>query len=361
MRVLHIDEQDGWRGGEQQASWLMQGLIDRGYDVHLAARPGSRFFSAEHGQGGASIARWAVPLRGEWDALSAKALERIVRGQGINVLHAHTSHAHTLACVARRWAGRGKVVVSRRVSFPPRPGVFNRWKYAQPDLFLSVSGRVDETLAEYGIPQARRRVVHSAVDLERLAVPALSRAELGVPDDAPLVVSAGALVDHKDIENLVEATALARREIPALRVVVAGEGDRRASVEARIAALGLRDCVTLLGHRNDAPRLIRAGDCYVSSSWSEGLGTSILEALACGTPVVACEAGGAGEMVLPGETGRLVPARDAEALAAAMVATLRDPAGARAMAEAGRAHIEANFLVERMVAGTVDAYASLVA
>jgi glycosyltransferase involved in cell wall biosynthesis len=246
------------------------------------------------------------------------------------------------------------------VSFPPRPGIFNRKKYAAPDLFLSVSGRVDETLAEYGIEAARRRVVHSAVDLARLDVPPLSREELGVPLEAPLLVSAGALVAHKDIVNLVEAAARVREEFPALRVVVAGEGERRAAIEARIAALGLGGSVRLLGHRNDAPRLIRAGDCYVSSSWSEGLGTSILEALACGVPVVACEAGGAAEMVLPNETGRLVPARNPEALAAGILATLRDPQGARAMAARGRKHIEDHFLVERMVAGTVAAYESLV-
>lgn len=359
MKVLHIDEQTGWRGGEQQASWLMQGLVARGVETHLAARPGSRFLNDTHGAADAALRRWAVPLRGEWDVFSANTLARIVRDAEIDILHAHTSHAHTLACLARRKAGRGRVVVSRRVSFPPRPGVFNRWKYAQPDMFLSVSGRVDETLAEYGIPASRRRIVHSAVDPARLDALPLSRAELDVPENAPLVVSAGALVAHKDIENLVEAAAIARGAFPDLRVVVAGEGDRRAAIEARVAALGLDGCVTLLGHRNDAPRLIRAGDCYVSSSWSEGLGTSILEALACGTPVVACEAGGAGEMVIPGETGRLVPVRNAGALADAIIATLDDPGGARAMADRGRAHVEAHFLVDRMVEGTLAAYGAL--
>jgi glycosyltransferase involved in cell wall biosynthesis len=359
VNVLHVDEQRGWRGGEQQASWLMQGQVQAGHRVHIAARPGSAFLTSDHGGAGSQIARIALPLRGEWDLASAYRLGRYVVREGIDILHAHTSHAHTLAVLGRRFAGRGKVVVSRRVSFAPKTDPFNRWKYAQPDLLISVSHRVDQVLAEAGIPAARRAVVHSAVDLQRLDAPAIPRATLGVPEGVPLLVTAGALVGHKDIENLIAALAIVRRTLPSVHLVIAGEGERRAAIEARIATLGLQDAVRLLGHRKDAPQVIQAGDCYVSSSWSEGLGTSILEALACGVPVVACEAGGAAEMVLPGETGYLVPARDAEALAAAIVASLSDRDAAQAMAVRGRQHIQDHFLVERMVAGTLAAYAQL--
>lgn len=354
MRVLHLDEQDGWRGGEQQASWLIQGLAQRGHEVWLAARPQSAFLRAEHG--GVPLHRVPVRMHGEWDLWSARRIAALVRAEAIDVLHAHTSHAHTLACLARWMARRGRVVVSRRVSFPPGRGPINHWKYRSPDLILSVSARVDEVLRDYGVPAERRIVVHSSVDFGRLACPPMSRGELGVPKGVPLLASAGSLVGHKDHANLIDAMPIVIAAFPNARLLIAGEGNLRRRLETQIRALGLEDQVTLLGHRDDAPRVVRAADVYVSSSWSEGLGTSILEALACEVPVVATMAGGAAEMVLPGETGYLVPCRDAEALGDAIVMSLRHREHAREMAVRGRRLVEDRFSVARMIDETEAAY-----
>jgi glycosyltransferase involved in cell wall biosynthesis len=105
--------------------------------------------------------------------------------------------------------------------------------------------------------------------------------------------------------------------------------------------------------------VIRAADIYVSSSWSEGLGTSVLEGLACGVPVVATVAGGIPEMIRNGETGYLVPNRDSGALAAALLEALNDKDGARKMAVRGPGFVAENFSVERMVADTIGAYEEL--
>ena len=357
MNILHIDEQMTWRGGEQQASWLMQGLAKLGHRVWLAARPGSAILDSDHG--GAAIRQVPAALRGEFDLASAMTLSRLVRSAPIDVLHAHTSHAHTIACLARKFAARGKVAVSRRVSFEPKPHALNRWKYSWPDKFLSVSGRVDEVLQDFGIPESRRAVVYSSVDLARLDVDPIPRAQIGIPDDAPLLLSAGALVGHKDHATLLEAMPAVLAEFPSARLFIAGEGDLRTSVEERIAGLGLDGSIRLLGHRDDVPALIRAADVYVSSSWSEGLGTSVLEALACRIPVVATIAGGVPEMVRDGVTGRLVANRDPDALSTAIRATLRDRAGAAIMANAGRKLVEDRFTVDGMVEGTLRVYESL--
>ncbi|HJP36647.1 MAG TPA: glycosyltransferase [Gammaproteobacteria bacterium] len=357
MNVLHLDEQIGWRGGEQQASWLMAGLVDRGHRVALCGKAGGRFVQAEHA--GRPVARETAAYRNEADLATAWRLARIVARQCVDILHAHTSHAHTMACLARMFARRGKVVVSRRVSFVPRSGHINRWKYSLPDMFLCVSGKVDEVLAEYGIPEGQRRVVYSAVDAARLDVPAVSRESLGIPGEAPLLVSAGALVGHKDHETLVKAMARVVAEKPEAMLAIAGEGKLRPRVESLVQELSLTNSVRLLGHRDDAPAVIRAADIYVSSSWSEGLGTSVLEGLACGVPVVATVAGGIPEMIRNGETGYLVPNRDSGALAAALLEALNDKDGARKMAVRGPGFVAENFSVERMVADTIGAYEEL--
>lgn len=359
VNVLHLDEQRGWRGGEQQASWLIQGLVDRGHRVHLAGRPDGCFLQDEHG--GRDITRVPLALRNEGDLLSAWKLARHVSRNQIDIIHAHTSHAHMIAVIARRFADRGCVVAHRRVSFPPRRGLINRWKYNQPDRLVCVSGKVREVLAKYGIPDEKLALVYSAVDWDRANVDPVPRAVLNVAEDAPLIVSAGALVGHKDHATLLRALPGLMTHFPNLRVLIAGEGALRAALEDQVAALALTRCVTLLGHRSDAPAVIRAADCYVSSSWSEGLGTSVLEALAGGVPVVAAEAGGIPEMVKNGETGWLVPNRDPDALANAIVSTLKNRETARAMAERGIALARDQFSVEAMVNGNLAVYEAVLA
>ena len=246
MITLHLDEQRTWRGGEQQASWLVQGLAAAGHRLFIVGRPGSAWLDDAHG--GAALERIALPLRNEFDLMSAWRLSLIIARERVDIVHAHTSHAHSLACLARKLAGRGKVVVHRRVSFPPKADPVNRLKYAAPDRLVAVSGAVARVLLDAGIPGDKVRTVHSAIDLRRVDVLAISRAELGVGEKAPLFVSAGALVGHKDHACLIDAMALVHAQVPDARLVIAGEGALRASLEEKIAALGLHEAVRLLGH-----------------------------------------------------------------------------------------------------------------
>ena len=166
-------------------------------------------------------------------------------------------------------------------------------------------------------------------------------------------------MDHKDHANLLRAFAQVRLSFPDARLCIAGAGPFLSSLEELRATLHLVSAVRFLGYREDAPGISRSADVYVSSSWSEGLGTSILEALAAGTPVVASEAGGAAEMVVPGQTGFLVPARASEALAEAIIASLKDRDAALRMAQAGMELARQRFSVERMVQGTFETYLEL--
>lgn len=367
MNVLHLDEQRGWRGGEQQASWLIRELIVRSHHVVVAGRHESAFVDDFEGVKGVECARLA--FRGEADLFTARQLAMLIRGRGIDIIHAHTSHAHSMACLARWFAGQGRVVVSRRVSFVPRSDPINRWKYAKPDLYLAVSGSVRDVLLEYGLPPERVRLVYSSVNLDRVRPSflaegdqqqaATTRAGVGVSADDCMLFSAGALTGHKDHATLIAALPTVLSRFPRAKTIIAGEGSLRSALEKQIADLGLQQNVLLLGHRKDVPELVAAADLYVSSSFSEGLGTSVLEALASGTPVVAAVAGGVPEMVIDGKTGYLVPNRNAAALAEGIQISLSRRPEALEMARAGRRHVEDNFTVHRMVDGTLEAYEDL--
>ena len=359
LTVAHIDEQKGLRGGEQQASWLVRGLFERGVANLLVGRPGQAFIAMHEDLDG--LERVALPLRGEADLYSALRLAGIARKRGVDILHAHTSHAHGIAVLAVLFGAPCRVVVSRRVNFRPKSHRLNRWKYDQADCILCVSHTVRDTLLRFGLSEARVRTVHSAVDRERALMAPVPREALGIADGTPFLFSAGSLVSHKDHHNLLEAFARVRQSIPDATLCIAGDGPLDAPLKKQCETLNLNDSVHFLGYRADAPGITRSADLYVSSSWSEGLGTSILEALAAGTPVVVTEAGGAREMVIPETTGLLVPVRNPDALAGAIVRSLRDRENARGMAARGMVHVRDSFSVEKMVSGTVEAYEELMA
>ena len=357
VRTLHIDEQRGWRGGEQQAGYLVRGLAERGHTVVLAGRANGAFLSGDYGPN--IRERVAALFLGECDLFTAWLLARTVKRHAIDIIHAHTSHAHTLACLARVFAGRGRVVVSRRVDFPPKRHGFNRWKYGAPDQIVAISNRIADVLRSFGVPETKLSVVHSCIDPSRFDVEPVSRSELGVPAGAPLLGNVAALVDHKDHATLIAAMPAVLCELPDARLVVAGEGPLRRKLERQIAELGLGGAVTLLGYRKDVPRLLRTLDAFVLSSKLEGLGTSILDAMACELPVVATAAGGIPEVVQDEKTGFLVPPQDPEALASAILRVFREPAYARGVARAGKALVCERFAVKTMVEGNLRVYERL--
>ena len=357
MNTLHIDEQLGWRGGEQQASYLIGGLARLGHSVVIAGRRGSAFLS--HGHNVPIAGRVGAPFRGEVDLWSAWKLARAIRAHDIDIIHAHTSHAHTYACLAGRLAGRGKVVVSRRVDFVPKTHAINRWKYAQPDRIVAISGRIAEVMRSIGVPESRLATVHSGVDTARFDVEPLPREELGIPEDAPLLGNVAALVGHKDHATLIAAIPAVLDALPNLHLVVAGEGALRDAIEDQIERLNVGHAVHLLGFRRDVPQLLQTLDAFVLSSKEEGLGTSVLDAMTCGVPVVATAGGGILEMVKDGETGRLVEIRDPESLAAAIIRAFQEPRETRAMAAKARALVDECFSVVRMVEGNLRVYEEL--
>ena len=167
------------------------------------------------------------------------------------------------------------------------------------------------------------------------------------------------MVEHKGHRYLVHAAADIVRAVPEARVVILGEGDLRNELSRLIHELGLERHVLLPGFRPDVLSLLKAFDVFVMPSITEGLGTSILDAMACTKAVVASDVGGIPEVVDRDVTGLLVPARDASALGAAVIRLLRDPALTSRLAAAGRARVERRFTADRMVQETLDLYRRL--
>lgn len=362
MFSLHVDTARTWRGGQNQVLLTVMGLREAGTRAELVAHPDGdlRRRAAE----GLDL----IPLvpRHEADFATGWRFSRILRRERPDIVHAHDPHGVTMASIGismSRIDPAPRLVAARRVDFPLQTHAFSRWKYGQVDLFICASEAIRRILLHQGVAPDRAVTVHEGVDLGHIdaAPPAALHEQIWLPHGAPVVGNIGALVPHKGQRDLVEAAALVVRQVPDARFVIAGDGELRARLEQQIRRLGLEKHVLLIGFRRDVLSVLKAFDVFVMSSVTEGLGTSVIDAMACRKSVVGTRAGGIPELVVEGDTGHLVPVGDPPAMARAIVALIADPGRRARFGEAGRARVEARFTVERMVRATLDAYEALLA
>jgi len=358
LRVLHVDTEHGWRGGERQALLLARELSRRGHGSVVAARLGEPL-AVRAAEAGLVVVD-SSPL-GEIDPRAAWRLRRAIRKRDINVVHAHTAHAVAVAGLATVGINV-PLVVSRRVDFPLRTNAGTRWKYGRASVIVAISNAVARVLVASGIASDRIVVVPDGVDVTRpvTAASAETLASLGVSGGGPLIVQVAQLVGHKDPLNFVRALGRVRDLVPDVRGLLVGDGPLRQAVEAEIRALGLESVVRLSGYRTDADALLAAADVACLSSREEGMGSVLLDALAFGLPVAATRAGGIPEIVVDGDCGLLAEVENPVALGDAIVRLLGD--------EALRARVRANakpraneFSVERMTDGTIAVYERVLA
>lgn len=353
-RVLQLDTERGWRGGQNQVALLHRGLCECGDYSVVVGRAGGELVNRLTAQG---LPALAVPVSGSVDPRTLAALARIIRRQRIQVLHAHASHAHSYGLLLAR-ACQLPLVVTRRVDFVPRPGLASQLKYGhRVARLVAISRGVGRALARGGVPP--QAIIPSGVDPARTLAGdrARGRAALNLSDEQQLVLNVAALADHKGQSDLLSAWATIADRFPTAVVAIAGDGDRRAALEAQIEAEQIPRC-RLLGWRGDIPDLLAAADLFCMSSHEEGLGTSIADAMVAGLAVVATTAGGIPEVVTP-ETGWLVPPKAPNQLAEALAEALTQPAQRRARGAAGRARAAAHFHYPAMVAAYRALYRQL--
>jgi glycosyltransferase involved in cell wall biosynthesis len=361
MFSLHIDTARTWRGGQNQVLLTVNGLRSIGHRATLVAHPDGelRRRAAE----GLDL----IPLapRTEMDLSAAWKLSRLVRRLQPDVLHAHDPHGIAMASLALSLGGTTAasppLVASRRVDFHLKGNSFSRWKNRQVDCFVAASEAIRQMLLGDGIPAERVITVHEGIDVEHVAAapPVNVHEAFWLPHHAPVVGNVAALVPHKGQRYLIDAAHLVVQEIPDARFVILGEGELREHLEKQVREHALEKHVLLPGFRTDVLGCIKGFDLFAMSSVTEGLGTSLLDAMACRKPIVATSAGGIPEIVEDGVNGLLVPARDAHALAAAIIRALKDEALRGRMAEAGFRRVNARFTVEHMVRATASVYEQL--
>ncbi len=350
-RVVHIASGREWRGGQQQV-WLLARALARDEHIHQTVITGANSTLAHRlEESGLRVhgAAWWLSL----DPRAMWALWSECRS-GHHIIHAHDSHALLLAVAIARFS-KCPLVVTRRTAFPIR----RPWTWQRAHRVIAISNAVAQTLLEAGVPGDRVEVIHSGIDLDRARGVSIHdpRGALGLAPDTPLAVVVGALDGAKGHDVILETATCARPRLPSLHWVLAGEGPDRRRLEGRIASLGLGGIVHLLGHVPRAEAVTRAADVMVAAPRAEGLGVSILEALAVETPVVATDVGGIPE-ILAGGAGVLVPGGSPADLAGAVVRILTDEDECRALVRRGTERV-AQFSDALMARAVASVYRSL--
>ena len=363
MFSLHIDTARTWRGGQNQVLLTVNGLRAMGQRAALVAHPDGEL--RKRAAEGLDL----IPIapRTEMDLSAAWRLSRVIKRLAPDIVHAHDPHGVAMASLALSLGGAAAratgpaFVASRRVDFHLKHNSFSRWKHRQVDCFICASEAIRRMLVADGVPEERTVTVHEGIEFEHvLAAPAVHVHEaFFLPHHAPVVGNVAALVPHKGQRHLIEAAHLVVRDVPDARFIILGEGELREHLERQVHEYHLEKHVLLPGFRTDVLGCIKGFDLFAMSSVTEGLGTSLLDAMACSKAIVATTAGGIPEVVDDGVTGLLTPPRDHHAMAAAIVRLLKNDEERKRMGDAGFARFRERFTLERMVAGTSAVYERL--
>lgn len=356
----HIDLDHEWRGGQRQVSLLATGLAEAGHPTIVFTRPGTPLAQR---LSGTPVRVYPLRAWGEWDVFAARRLARVASRLGVQVLAAHASHAHGLAALAGLFGLRAPLVVHRRVDFRLKQNPFNRGKYAAAAGFIAISEAIRDLLIADGVPAEKISVISSGVPPHQSVTDAkrLLARETGLNPAAPWIGDVASFVDHKGHRHLLDAWAKVVAAGEQGELVLIGDGPLRADLEKRISALGIGARTHLVGWRNDIPAWLAALDVFAMTSVTEGLCSTILDAMAARLPVVATAAGGIPELVRHEETGLLAPVGNAERIAELLRRALHDRPGMSALAENAYEKIWRERSADRMVEKTLAVYRGLVA
>jgi glycosyltransferase involved in cell wall biosynthesis len=295
-----------------------------------------------------------VPMRWDVSPSLLTRLRRLLRSGEYRVIHSHLVHAdwHTAFAAA---AGPGVPVVSTKHNDNPfrRRLPFRLIERAAANRCASII-TISESLRRFTLDFTRPRAEVITV-LYGLEAPA-GAPDRGLEAEAPTLLTVARLVPQKGLDVLIRAMRPIGDAVPAARLRIAGDGPERPALERLVRSLGLEDRVGLLGHRDDVDQLMKAAWLLVHPTRWEGFGLVLLEAMKAGLPVVATNVSAIPEIVVAGETGVLVPPDDPDALAEAVIATLRDDDFRRDAGARGFERLVECFTAERMALETANVY-----
>jgi glycosyltransferase involved in cell wall biosynthesis len=367
MKILHIISSGGMYGAEA-VILNMSRTLNRGPHRSMlgvfsnTSNPNHQLHERAIKEG---IESHLIFCKGQIDRTTATSIRELAARAGADIVHAHGYKADIYVYLALLRLGIPLVSTCHTwydndflVSLYGKADRFVLRKYSR---IVAVSDEVKQRLLKAGVRGEKICLVRNGIDLRPFddAVPAL-REDL-TPDRKLIVGLIGRLAWEKGIDIFLRAAARVLVEFPGAKFVIVGEGPDKDKLERLVDELNIRESVSMLGRRDDMPAVYASLDVMVSSSRQEGLPMAILEGMASRLPLVATAVGEVPTVVLDGSTGVLVPAEDADLLAAGIVELLRDPEKRTRLGAAARRRIEEEYSAERMTADYLRVYGEAIA
>ncbi|MTI33088.1 glycosyltransferase family 4 protein [Xanthovirga aplysinae] len=335
MKVLHLSSEKSWRGGEQQISYLIGELDKRGIKNFVACRKGSPFedFCREN-----HIAYRAFSFRNQFDFSTILGIKKYCKENEIDLIHMHAPSSHGAGVLSHLFGNKVPLVLSRRVDFPVKRSLFSRFKYNYEGIekIICVSEKIKKITSEAIQDKKKVTTVHSGIDLDKFsqANNTLSlREKYHIKKEELIIGQIAALAPHKGYYTFIDTAELLLKQGLKAKFFIIGDGASKASIEKYIAEKNLQEHFVLTGFLNNIPTILPQLDIFMLTSEMEGLGTSILDAMACRVPVVTTRAGGIPEIVLDEKTGLTAEVKDAKGLANQVFRLARDPELIRRLVE----------------------------
>lgn len=349
LRLLHTEASCGWGGQELRVLAETQGMLGRGHQVIVAAPAESRIYGEAARRG---IPCMALPIarRGVAGVMSLRSL---IADRDIQVVNTHSSADSWLVALALlAMRGAPPMVRTRHISAPIPGNAMTRWLYARATAHIVTTGEALrlQVIREACAAPERVTSVPTGVDLsvfhpgDRRA----ARTALGLPESGCLVVIVATLRSWKGHSDLVEAIAASS----GMRLAIVGDGPGRDNLRQQVASLGIEDRVVFAGQQEHVVPWFQAADVVTLPSYAnEGVPQALMQAMACGLPVVTTGVGAIGEIVSHEVHGLVVPPRDPRALGEALVRLMNEPELRVRLGAAGLAQAVQRFSVERMLDG----------
>jgi glycosyltransferase involved in cell wall biosynthesis len=372
-RLLLIITKSEFGGAQKHVYYLATRLPRDRYEVSVACGTGGLLIPKLREAGIEvipipNLVREINPIR---DFLALLDLFRLIRRKRPHIVHTNSTKAGFLGRLAAKLAGVPVIIFTAHGFVLNEPlGLLKRLLFYAveriggmlSDLIIAVSEADRQLAINFKIINPNRIItIHNGLDISYSTIEQKSKAVLGLQDDHRIIGTVANFYPTKGLPFFIQAIPYVRDVFPETNFVIVGDGRQRSELERLTTELGLDSCLFFLGQRDDVSQILPLFDVFVLPSVKEGLPYALLEAMAAARPVVATAVGGVPEVIMDGQTGLLVPPKDPEALAQAIITFLRNPERARAMGEAGRKRVLEHFTVERMVAETERVYQELLA
>ena len=372
MNILHINSERSWRGGELQLAYLIE-ETQKAKAVKTKAVETKAVNTFVMGKDGSKLQSWCnerdihfeeASLRGGADLATGFKIKKFCQQHSIDIVHAHTSHAHSAMLYAALMGLSVKMVLHRRVSFPVKDRMLARWKYRSKKInaIVCISADVKRVL-EQTLPNDERLVlIYDSINPSRFKSIDYKKTffeRYQLPSAEHVVVNTSALSHEKDHKTFVDTAEIVLQSGLDVIFVIVGEGRERESIEDYVRDKNLTHAIFFLGFVDDVGDVLKHASLLLMTSNKEGLGTAILEAFLHRVPVVATSAGGIPEIVRHKETGMLANIANSTEAATHVTDVLTQPELGSTLAENGYRLVSEEFQSSKMATETLALYERL--